>query len=99
MPLDGDATGVALGVDHGHARRPDREVVDVRAAALHASVVEQDDVMPGSPALELSSELGFSFGAARPCLLVLRPRADGEAHASLWITRNQSALWPFFSQG
>jgi hypothetical protein len=35
-------TPVALGVDHEDAERGDGEVVDIRAAAGHAAVVEDD---------------------------------------------------------
>ena len=34
-PLDRDGAAIALGVDHGHARRADREMVDGAAAAEH----------------------------------------------------------------
>ena len=40
-----DLAAAALGVDHGDAARPDRDVVDVRAStAWDSPVVEYDDV-------------------------------------------------------
>jgi hypothetical protein len=55
--LDGDPAAVALGVDHDHARRPDRDVVDVAATGRHAPVVQEHHVVPGSPLSSLRASL------------------------------------------
>ena len=68
--LDRDAALISLGVDDRDSRRADRKVIDVRAAARHAPVVDQEDTVTGRPALELASELDLPFSTARPVALV-----------------------------
>src|SRR5947209_8296962 len=74
---DADLAPVALRVDDPHARRGDRDVIDVRAPTWKAPIVQQHDVLPAT-ASEAPRHFLLPLGAALPIALMLRSLAQRE---------------------
>jgi len=75
-----------LAVDHEHASRCDRDVVDIAPTPRHASVVQRDRGPPGGPLLDRGGHGLLSLLAAAKRDFVLRRLAQREQEtADVWV--------------
>jgi hypothetical protein len=82
---DGDLALVALRVDDPHARRGDGDVVDVRATAGNAAVVQDDDTVVEVLGEQLRNVF-LAAGARGPDLLVRRVVAERQHQTTeAWV--------------
>lgn len=93
---DSDLARHPLGIDHGHAAGADRQVIDVRASARDAAVVQEGDLGTAEKTLEPSCCSLFSDRTTQPRLLVLRATAESEkGSADQWVALTR----PCFASG